>query len=211
MEMRRFFTLLPAEVVEEREKGKGNPVVGYAARFYNGKPETEFELWPGLVERIMPGAFKRTLKDGPDVVALFNHDPSMILGRRSAETLILKEDGKGLSYDVTPGDTTVGRDVLEHVRRGDVVGSSFGFLVAPAGEKTRKEGHILIRELHDVDLFDVGPVTNPAYEATSAKVRALEGQAKEARKARQARGRAILGALEADLLAGFLLPRQIKG
>lgn len=211
MEMRRFFTLLPAEVAEEREAGKGKRVTGYAARFYNGKPETEFELWPGMVERIMPGAFKRTLKEGPDVVALFNHNPDLILGRRSAKTLTLKVDDDGLQYDVTPGDTAVGRDVLEHVRRRDVVGSSFGFLVAPDGEKTKKEGHILIRELHDVDLFDVGPVTNPAYEATTAKVRAVAGEALKAREARQARRKAILEDLEVDVLAGILLPRQIRG
>ena len=53
------------------------------------------------------------------------------------------------------------------------VWSSFAFSAAPNGDKWRKEGAKTIRELHDVDLYDVSVVTYPAYTAADATVRSL--------------------------------------
>lgn len=167
--------------VEARIEGEGDAkksrLAGYAAVFYRqDDPGTEYWLWSDMVERIMPGAFDRAIKSD-DVRALFNHDPNLVLGRSKASTLTLSTDETGLSYEIDPGDTQIGRDVVSHVRRGDVTGSSFSFVPTKItwSEETRntngQESKIWIRQIDEVTLYDVGPVTFPAYEASSSTVR----------------------------------------
>lgn len=154
------------------ESGEQPRLVGYASVFYDGTPKTEFRLWADFVERIMPGAFDKTLKANDDVRALFNHDPSLILGRTTAGTVELETDKRGLRYSIDLGSTTVAEDVVKHIRRGDVSGSSFGFEVTDV--EHRMEDKVDIREITGVKLFDVGPVTFPAYEGTDVNVRQEE-------------------------------------
>lgn len=169
MTTERRFSQRAVPRLETREGGDKPVIRGYAAVFYDGTPDTEYELWDGARERIMPWAFKESLRGSDDVVAQFNHDANHVLGRRSASTLRLWTDDRGLLYEVDPPDTTLGRDVVELLRRGDVRGSSFMFQVRQEkwihGDKTD------VRELHELALFDVGPVTFPAYAATTAGVR----------------------------------------
>lgn len=153
-----------------RAEGDGTGMIhGYGAVYYDGTPNTEYQLWPGMVERIMPGAFARAVNQKDDARALFNHDTNMVLGRVSAGTLRLAEDNRGLRYEIDPGDTSVYRDVSAFIKRRDVQGSSFAFNVTD--EQPRKENGIRIREIRGVELFDVGPVTFPAYESTSTGIR----------------------------------------
>lgn len=157
-------------------RSDGTPmIVGYAAVYYDGTRETEYLLWGGVKERIMPGAFDEVLKAGPDVRALFNHDPNNLLGRVSASSLRLSTDERGLRYEIDPPDTQAGRDVLTLVRRGDLQGSSFSFEWARDGDRWSKEDDF---EIHEIirfgGLFDVGPVTFPAYEGTTAGVRGAD-------------------------------------
>jgi HK97 family phage prohead protease len=168
----RFLSAADSPVTLDVREGKDPRVVGYAARYYDGTPGTQYQLWEGVVERIMPGAFDRAAKED-DVRGLFNHDPSLILGRTSAKTMSLTVDARGLKYDISPGDTTTGRDVREHLKRGDVTGSSFAFVTTD--EEFRKEGGVTVREIRGVKLYDVGPVTFPAYEASSAGLRTVGG------------------------------------
>lgn len=142
-------------------------IVGYAAVFYSpALPGTQFTLYGEAVERIMPGAFDRALRED-DVRALFNHDKSQLLGRTAAGTLRLAADAAGLRYEVSPDpDTELTRRVLSYLRRGEVTGSSFGFLVTD--ERWRQEGGLVVREVLGVRLYDVGPVTFPAYPGTTA-------------------------------------------
>ena len=167
----RMLSMGPAEIRLD-ESGEHPQLVGYASVFYDGTPKTEFRLWEDFVERIMPGAFDKTLKAKDDVRALFNHDPSLILGRTTAGTVGLEIDKRGLRYSIELGSTTVAEDVVEHVRRGDISGSSFGFEVTDVVH--RMEDKVDIREIAGVKLFDIGPVTFPAYEATDVSVRADE-------------------------------------
>ena len=126
----------------------------------------------GFLEVIRPGAFTRTLDHGTDVVARFNHDDSMLLGRTSAGTLRLAPDARGLGYEVDLPNTTAGRDVAELARRGDVSHSSFAFYAVQDHWTTTETGAPL-RELREVKLVDVAPVTSPAYEDTSVGLRSL--------------------------------------
>lgn len=173
---RRFVTPGLAQLRIEERADKPPLIEGYGAVFYRADdPGTEFQLWQDLYERIMPGAFDGA-KDG-DVRSLFNHDSNWVLGRTKAEppTLQLDVDTVGLRYRVTPPDTQAVRDqVLTPIRRGDVDGSSFMFVPRKFSwvQDTRDGRQIEIRQVEKVELFEVGPVTFPAYAATSAGVRA---------------------------------------
>jgi HK97 family phage prohead protease len=151
------------------DEGKPKVIYGYAAVYYDGDAKTEYELWDDMVERILPGAFDRAIRED-DVRGLFNHDPSEILGRMSAKTMRLAADNTGLSYEIDLPGTAEAERVAEAVRRGDVTGSSFSF--APIVESWRQEENKLIRIIEEVRLYDVGPVTFPAYEATTSGTRA---------------------------------------
>jgi HK97 family phage prohead protease len=155
------------------EKREGGPSVieGYAAVYYQPDMSgTEFELFSGAVERIAPGAFDRALAEGQDVRGLFNHDTALVLGRSTAGTLRLRADDVGLRYEIDIPDTQLGRDLAESIRRGDISGSSFAFQVKQQ-EWRETEGGPDVRTILDVDLFDVGPVTFPAYEGASTGTR----------------------------------------
>lgn len=143
-------------------------IEGYASVFWNDQPTTQYMLYDDLAERIMPGCFDRAMKED-DVRALFNHDASFLLGRNKSGTLRLSTDRTGLKYSIDPGETVFSRAVVDHLRRGDVTGSSFSFI--PTEVLWREEDALVVREIHDVILFDVGPVTYPAYEATTSGLR----------------------------------------
>lgn len=150
---------------------KGHRLSGLAAVFYReGDDGTEYLLWDGIVERIRPGAFDRALRENQDVVGLYNHDPSQVLGRTGAGTMRLERRQDGLGYVIDLAGTERAEDLVAHIKRGDVAGSSFGFSVRKVTWEKDEERKVEIRWLEDVDLYDVGPVTFPAYEGTSTAV-----------------------------------------
>lgn len=165
--VRREFRFLPAAEMRAAKEGDKNVISGYAAVF-NSLSEDIF----GFKERVMPGAFKRTLGEGADVRALINHDPSLILGRSKSNTLSLEEDDKGLKFRCEMPNTSYAADLMESINRGDVSQCSFGFITRQQTWIENKED-LTIRELNDVDLFDVSVVTYPAYSDTSVKSRSL--------------------------------------
>jgi len=144
-------------------------LVGYAA-LYN----VETEIAGMFRERIAPGAFDTAVATD-DVRALWNHDANFVLGRTSSGTLRLTADARGLQYDVEPPDTQWARDLMVSVERGDVTQSSFGFLVPDGGDEwTREAGQMPLRTIRKAQLFDVSPVTYPAYDQTTVSARAQE-------------------------------------
>lgn len=125
-------------------------------------------------EQIDPAAFDDILADeNHDVVALVNHDDNMVVARRSAGTLKLwKEDNK-LKYSFEAPNTTAGNDLLENIRLGNIRGSSFQFEVSEASWKWDPDNDSNdTRTILKVSrLWDVGPVTFPAYEDTDVTKR----------------------------------------
>jgi hypothetical protein len=120
-------------------------------------------------ESIAAGAFEESLTRGDDVRALFNHDPSLILGRTASKTLELREDNVGLFARISPPDTALGRDIVTLVERGDISQMSFGFYVEEEEarfEKGEKPHYTITR----ARLFDVSAVTFPAYVETDLEV-----------------------------------------
>jgi HK97 family phage prohead protease len=97
----------------------------------------------------------------------------MVLGRRSAGTLRLEEDSKGLAFEIDLPDTMTARDLAVSVERGDIKGASFAFTVAPNGDKWTMTGERALRELVDVDLYEITITATPAYPDTEVAKRAL--------------------------------------
>lgn len=174
---------LPIRVSNMRAEARGDKkiITGYAAVFYReGDTATQYELFPGLVERIFPGAFDAAIRED-DVRGLANHMVESLLGRRkpgdAASTMRLSVDATGLIYEIDVPDTEIGRSVYESIRRGDMDGSSFSFATdvswgAKRGDVTWREvDGTTIRQIHSLELFDVGPVTFPAYKGATAGVR----------------------------------------
>jgi HK97 family phage prohead protease len=143
---------------------------GYASVF--NRPSDDLG---GFTEIVLPGAFTRSLQSNRvDPLALVHHMPHLVLGRRSAGTLRLEEDSKGLSFEVDLPDTTTARDLLVSVERGDIKGASFAFTVAPDGDHWEVCGEQVTRELRDVTLHEITITPTPAYPDTEVARRALD-------------------------------------
>ncbi len=127
----------------------------------------------GFRERIAPGALTAVLRSKAlDTRALFNHNMDMVLGRVKSGTLRLADTPQGLRYVVDPPATTYAENLLALLERGDVDQSSFAFRVAKNGETWEEaDDGLLLRTITKLsDLFDVSPVTMPAYPQTDAGV-----------------------------------------
>jgi HK97 family phage prohead protease len=149
------------------ESDQATTIQGYAAVF--DSPGQGY-YW---IEELDPHCFDAVLASNPDVRALFNHDPNFVLGRTTANTLSLSVDGRGLSYSCSPPDTTYANDLLVSMRRKDITGSSFGFVVARDQWTDNADGTITRRILEIDQLLDVSPVTYPAYDAANSQVRSI--------------------------------------
>ena len=164
-----------AAVLEIRAAGR--KLEGYAATF-----GAEARIG-SFVETIAAGAFAATLADGADKLALVDHDPGKLLARTRSGTLRLREDARGLAFDLDVPETQAGRDVLALAERGDLGGMSFAFKVRPDGESWSGNR----RELRAVDLAEVSIVQSwPAYTGTSIAARnrqAIEDPAAGLRRA----------------------------
>jgi len=176
--------------VKDASYGKKTPTMeGYGANF-----NSLSEDLGGFREVLMPGCFADALKTS-DVRGLFNHNPDKILGRNTAGTLRLSEDERGLRFEIDPDlEISYAKDLQRSMQRGDINQCSFGFKVAEEGQSWAKDSAgMWIRTITKVaQLFDVSPVTYPAYISTSCAVRSMlqkeaELNAEEQRKLEEAK------------------------
>lgn len=152
---------------EVREDSDGPLIVGHGAVF--NSPSVDLG---GFREIIAPGAFKRTLRQNPDVLSFFNHSPNYVLGRTTSGTLTVAEDLEGLAYQVRPPETSWASDLLVSLRRKDIRGSSFMFsVVRQEWSKDEQGADLLI--VQEARLYELGPVTFPAYPAADSGVRSI--------------------------------------
>jgi uncharacterized protein len=164
---RRVKTDIDFELRIDNAEADGMRFTGYAAVFNSDSEPLPF------IERIMPGAFKRSLKARNEVKLFKNHNMDEVLASTRSKTLKLTEDSTGLLAEATLPDTTAGRDLAVLMKRGDVHAMSFGFSVPAKGDRWSDDG--MTRELHQIRLHEVSIVTGfPAYEATTASVRSLD-------------------------------------
>lgn len=149
----------------QTREAEGGPIIeGYFAVF-----NSDYEIWPGAIEQVAPGAFTSAL--GGDIRALADHDTRIVLGRTTAGTLELREDEKGLygSIKINPEDQEA-MNLYHRVQRGDVTQCSFGFDIVAEDYEHRPDGSDLWI-IRDVVLYEVSVVTFPAYAETSVQAR----------------------------------------
>jgi HK97 family phage prohead protease len=128
----------------------------------------------GFREQIKPGAFTRSLKENPNMRALYNHDSSCVLGTTKAGTLALWDDPRGLAFRIDLPATSYAQDLVVLMNRGDVGQMSFGFFTR-ADDWSHDESENRIRTLLDVDLREISIVGDAAYpDGTEAALRSLE-------------------------------------
>lgn len=164
----RQFSLTELRALEDDKK-----IQGYAAVF-NSLSEKMF----GFREKIAQGAFIKSLQSR-DVMALWSHDSSKILGSTKSKSLQIREDPKGLYFELSLPDTNIGNDAYKDIKRGDVTGMSIGFMVNSDTWEKGKEGEPHIRTLNEIELHEISPVAFPAYSGTSVHARSLEQVIKE--------------------------------
>lgn len=154
---------------ELRFSDDGNTLVGYGAVFNN---LTRIDSWEGRFdEQVAPGAFAKTLDErGDKVKVLFDHGMDPSIGNKPIAAIdVLREDEHGLYLEASFIDRPYAHDIREAVRAGAIDGMSFRFSVKK--DEWDETGDIPIRTLREVKLHELGPVTFPAYEATTAGVR----------------------------------------
>lgn len=147
---------------------------GYAVRY--NSPTLMNDRWGDkFLEEVSAGAFDKSLLLRTQK-ALWNHETSKPLGSVVANTLRFNQDMAGLNYDIDLPNNSYGNDAFESVSRGDVDGSSFGFIcVSDIWSVVQHEGEeIYKRSIVEADLFEVSPCTFPAYESSEMSCRSLE-------------------------------------
>jgi HK97 family phage prohead protease len=164
--------LTAAPAVAPTNSGLAGRIGGYAA-VYNSRSEKLVDANGGFYETIAPGAFGRSLAQD-DVRALWQHNTDQVLGRKSAGTLRLSEDARGVAFELDLPNTTAGKDAAELVRRRDVTGMSFGFMVSKERWSTGKDAKgnsVDMRTVTEGELLEISPVSWPAYKATTVSLR----------------------------------------
>lgn len=166
----------------EVRKAEGEPtkIIGYAVRW--GQLSNPLGWFQDFQEKFERGAFTKALAEKRDqIYAAWNHDSGQILGR-SPSTLKLEEDEIGLRYEIDPPSWA--DKYVESIERGDVRGSSFIF--RPVNQQWDESNpDMAIRSILEADLFEVSPVTTPAYPTSSVGVRSVEEVYKEFQETRQ--------------------------
>lgn len=136
-----------------------------------------------VLSRVLGGWFKEKIDkeamsdldlSSIDIVCLFNHDYNIVLGRNTSGTLRLGYDEVGGWFECDLPNTTWGNDVYESVKREDILSCSFSFTMQDwLWIEDPDEGDVrIIKKFNRI--FDVGPVTDPAYLQTEVSARSLD-------------------------------------
>jgi len=158
--------LVPSNKPEiRRADGEPAKIVGYAVRW----DQLSHPIFGMFQEQFKRGAFTKSLVN-PDVYASWQHDSREILGR-TPNTLQLFEDDIGLRYEITPPNWA--EKHIETIERGDVRGSSFIFR-SLVEEWDETNSDMPIRSVIEAELYEVSPVTTPAYPQSSVGIRSAE-------------------------------------
>lgn len=128
-----------------------------------------------FVEEIAEGAFTESLKVR-DVVGLWSHDTSQVLGNTKSGTLRVENTKNELRFELDIPDTSVGNDAWALIKRGDVDGISFGMKVTKNkwSSEERESGKVYKRTILNAELYEISPVAFPAYPSNEVAVRSLD-------------------------------------
>ncbi|HDR7708196.1 MULTISPECIES: HK97 family phage prohead protease [Bacillus cereus group] len=197
-EMKEIRALPMTIEVREVNEDEGKRTISGSIKYNNESAEMRDWWGDTFVEEIAEGAFDESLKVR-DVVGLWSHDTSQVLGNTKSKTLRIENDKKELRFELDIPNTTVGNDAWELIKRGDVDGVSFGMKVTKDkwSSEERENGKVYKRSILNAELYEISPVAFPAYPTNEVSVRSLdEFKAGEKRVADEFRKRKLQIELE---------------
>ncbi|MCU5667439.1 HK97 family phage prohead protease [Bacillus sp. FSL L8-0199] len=197
-EMKEIRALPMTIEVREVNEDEGKRTISGSIKYNNESAEMRDWWGDTFVEEIAEGAFDESLKVR-DVVGLWSHDTSQVLGNTKSKTLRIENDKKELRFELDIPNTTVGNDAWELIKRGDVDGVSFGMKVTKDkwSSEERENGKVYKRSILNAELYEISPVAFPAYPTNEISVRSLdEFKAGEKRVADEFRKRKLQIELE---------------
>lgn len=199
---------LGLETRNAQDGSESNTIGGYAVKY--NTPTLIRDRWGDeYLEEMAEGCFDDSISNcmtrGREIKALWNHDTSKPIGNTLTSTLRFNSDRTGLNYDIDLPDNTWGHDVKEAVKRGDVDGSSFGFLcLEDKWSKITQDGKEMYkRSIIRAELHEVSPCTFPAYDSSEITCRSfdkLKEEAKEELRQREAKEKLKNLEIELELL-----------
>jgi HK97 family phage prohead protease len=128
----------------------------------------------GFTEVIEPSFFRKSIKDKADIRGLWNHDPRWVLARTTNKTLRLVNTKEALDWEADlDAEDPMHRHFARRIERRDVTGTSFGFEIVRDEWEHHDDGTVL-RHLIEGKVFDISPVTYPAYPTSDAEARSAE-------------------------------------
>lgn len=146
------------------EEGEQSIIYGMAIPY-----NKESEDIGNYKEIIKPGAFGDSIAG--DIRCLWNHDTSKPLGRVANSTLRLRNTPEGLMFECFLPNSSWGNDAREAISRGDVSGMSFAFFTKKDTWAYPDDRSVIVRTIEEADLFEISPVTFPAYPDSMAEAR----------------------------------------
>lgn len=175
----RAFSYGP-ELRSDTEDENAMPVIRGEFSVFNQWTEIN-SMWEGrFMERIAPGAFKKTIAEHrSDMRMLFQHGRDPQIGDKPLAPIEdIGETDSGAFYEGRMLDTAYNRELLPGLKAG-LYGSSFRFSVVKEEvvQKPKRSAHnpegLPERTVKEARLYEMGPVTFPAYSGATAGVRSL--------------------------------------
>ena len=124
-------------------------------------------------EKIAPGAFAKAIENRKrDINLLAEHDKNKILSSTRNGSLELREDAQGLFMSAKISPTSWGRDYYQMIKDGLIGNMSFGFRTV--SDSWERSGDLMIRTVHELELFEVSAVENPAYLESAISARGID-------------------------------------
>lgn len=158
---------------ELRSENEGRHISGKAVSFDTQSNDI------GFIEILHRGCISQELIDSSNIVFLYNHDYNQVIARanKGKGTLNIDLRDDGVYFDLDVPNTTMGNDLLENIRLGNITQCSFGFRYAneEGAYKDEKIDDVWYRNVYKIgELFDLSAVTYPAYDDTYVNARMQE-------------------------------------
>jgi HK97 family phage prohead protease len=152
------------------DNGDGFTLEGYGAVFDTA---TRIDSWEGRFDEVIaPGAFRKTISERTPVLQ-FDHGHDVATGSVPIGAIEeLREDERGLFVRARLHDNARVEPIRQAIASGAIDGMSFRFRVTRE-EWDESGDDVAVRTIREVDLFELGPVVFPAYEATTVGVRSM--------------------------------------
>ena len=133
----------------------------------------------GFIETLKRGCITDETIKNSNIVFTYNHQRDRILARskygQGNLNLQVRDDGVYFSFEAP--NTTLGNDVLEDIRCGNLSQCSFAFTIPnkEGAQRWYKEDGVLHRDVYVIDqLYDCSIVVDPAYDDTYVAARNAE-------------------------------------